>query len=295
MYNIIRLSKGNIERLKEINYRRNDFNTLNLDFFEIYEKSNFAQQIFQRRNVKLVLRGDKIVGYIWYTNIDKGKYVINSLYVDRDIVGADYPYVFKLITLNLKSKNIYIYNCEVNDYNGNMLEKLNFIKGSGTIKMVNNIDKYYSYQQCYNNNSKITFKQLEKNKDEKLRCHIQNEIFKSNERVPLTDEDIYFDEIQDYYIDDGAAFIKYMDKYIGYAQYILEDNEPIIVNFGLIDEYRGYGYSKLLLMYMLHLIQQKGYRRVFIKVDCNNVPAINLYKTMKFIVLSENYNYILKK
>lgn len=291
MYNVMRLNKKNVQKFKDINDRRNVFNNLNEDFFSIYDESNFAQQIFQRREVKLIFQGDIVIGYVWYTSIDKNMYTINSFYVNKPIDYDDYVYIFKLLTLSLKKNCTYIYFCEDNGFNCSILEKLSFIKSSGTIKMVANINNKYELP-C---NGEITFRKLEKNKDEKLRCNIQNAIFKSDDRVPLIQEDIYFDEVQDYYIDNGAIFAKYGDKYIGYGQFILEDNEPIIVNFGIVESFRGYGYSKLLLAYMLNCIAEEGYNRVYIKVDTKNLVAINLYSGMKFNILSERYNYILKK
>lgn len=291
MYCVRRLNKKNIQKFKEINKNRNVFNDLNMDFFDVYNNSNFTQKFFERRNVKLVFQGSKIVGYGWYTSLAEGKYNLNSLYVDKDDKDSDYIYIYKLLTLNLKNKASYLYTCETNSLNNVVLERLNFIKGSGTVKMIANIYNDYSIHEY----GDITFKILEKNKDEKLRCYIQNEIFRSDSRVPLTEEDMYFDEVQDYYIDLGAVFIKYKDKYIGYGQFILDEGVPVIVNFGLLNDYRGYGYSKLLLRYILTLIGKQGYDRVYIKVNADNVIAINLYASMNFKVISEIYNYILKK
>ncbi|WP_406541200.1 hypothetical protein [Clostridium ljungdahlii] len=55
----------------------------------------------------------------------------------------------------------------------------------------------------------------------------------------MTLEDIYFDEAQDYYFEKGAIFLKQNDEYIGYGQIVMENDIPVIVNFGILKEFRG--------------------------------------------------------
>ena len=91
----------------------------------------------------------------------------------------------------------------------------------------------------------ITFSIVQKDKDEKARCILQNEIFNNDDRIPINIEDIYYDEAQEYYFDKGAIFIELDNKPIGYGQIIVEDKVAIIVNFGIIEKYRKEGYGKV--------------------------------------------------
>jgi GNAT superfamily N-acetyltransferase len=136
-------------------------------------------------------------------------------------------------------------------------------------------------------NEELEFELMQKGRDEKKRCEIQNKIFQDNNRIPLTLEDIFFDEIQDYYFEKGAVFLKKNDRYIGYGQFIIEKGMPVIVNFGIIKEFRGRGYSRYFLIYILNLIHFNGFNKIIIKVKNSNYIALNLYKSVGFKVKRE--------
>ncbi len=106
--------------------------------------------------------------------------------------------------------------------------------------------------------------------------------FKSHDRIPLTKEDIYFDESQNYYVKDASFFIKKDDEYIGYGQVILENNIPFIVNFGILSNFRKEGYGKVLLNHILNKLKIKGFKKVMIRVSSENEIALNLYKSLGF-------------
>ena len=90
---------------------------------------------------------------------------------------------------------------------------------------------------------------------------------------------------------EGSIFIKYNNVVIGYGQIIKEGSIPIIVNFGILKDYRSRGYGKLLLSYLVNILYDKGYGEVRIKVNPDNHIAFRLYSSFGFKKVSECYRW----
>lgn len=286
MYNCVALNIRNLDYFKELNKAKDDFNRLNEDFFEVYHKSNFAQQIFLRRRVRLLKRDSKYIGYIWADMDDKNICSINALNVLR--TSNFIPY--KALIDTLKKNCTINYLCENNNYNFEILKEIGFTRKDGTLILYLDVTENIPLIIVED----LEFETLKKGIDEQKRCEIQNEIFKNDARLPLTIEDIYFDEVQSYYFDRGSVFLKKNGIYIGYGQIIIENNIPVIVNFGILKEYRGRGYSKSLLTYLIKIIKYSGFDKVKIKVKSTNKIALNLYEQIGFKITNEIYNWQIK-
>ncbi|KYH35748.1 ribosomal-protein-alanine N-acetyltransferase [Clostridium tepidiprofundi DSM 19306] len=170
----------------------------------------------------------------------------------------------------------------------------NYLKKSFTQNSFLNdkINKIEVYEMTYNlndfemyqfNDDDIKFVNFTIDKDEQLRCDIQNEIFNAPYRIPLQVTDIYWDEKQSYYRNEWSIFLKKGEQFIGYGQIILQDDIPQIVNLGIKKEFRGYGYGKQLLYYLLSLLVDTDYDSVKIRVEYKNNIAIDLYTKIGFI------------
>jgi hypothetical protein len=77
-------------------------------------------------------------------------------------------------------------------------------------------------------NESVNIELFKKGFHEQIRCNIQNEVFKNDSRIPLSIEDIYYDESQKYYYDEGSIFIKKANDYIGYGQIIMDMRIQVI-------------------------------------------------------------------
>jgi len=271
-----------------LNDLRKHFNVLNEDFYECYTNKNFARQIIMRKNIRLLKKYDNVVGYIWISKYNKKYYVINSMYVNEqeDIVNK-YKDLINLIPY----KKIFIYTCEKNDFNYDVLKSIGFKKLDGTYEM--NVDISSILIPFITND--LQFETLEKGKHEQIRCNIQNEVFKNDTRTPLNVNDIYFDEMQKYYFKDGAVLMKKNNKYIGYGQIIINNNIPTIVNVGVLKEYRGKGYGKNLIYYLFKILKKHNFEQVNLKVSSTNYVAINLYKSIGFTIKKEIHNWEYEK
>lgn len=288
MYKNIKLNKKDIEYFRKINEENDKFNRLNKNFFYSYDQCNFAQQLIMRRKVYLLKSKDDFCGYLWINSNSQENCVINSFNVLKNERELE-PY--QVLLASLIKENSINYYCQNNGYNFNILEKLGFIKKQGKIKLkLENINRI---QTQVDNNTEFVI--CRKEIDIKLRCKIQNEIFGSTERTPLTVDDIYFDENQPYYFQQGAVFIKKGNNYIGYGQIIFEHNNPVIVNFGILKEYRGHGYSRELLHYLIEIVKNNNFNEIFIKVNSNNKVALNLYETTGFEKYNEEYYFELNR
>lgn len=287
MYKIVSINRKNFQWVKVIESNKNSFNILNASFSDTYDKSTFTQRFRMRRRVKLLLSDEHYAGYIWYHDRDNKNGSICSMYI---VPGLDDIPAYSLLVKSLPYKTV-TYICEKNNYNNEILEGIGFNKCNGTLLMHNIIYAAFSDELM----PFIEFEQFKKNSQEDLRCKIQNAVFESNERVPLNVEDIFFDEMQNYYIDDGAIFIKYKNQYIGYGQIIIENNIPTIVNFGIIKEFRQKGYGQEFMKYLLNLLYKKGCNEVKIRVNANNYSAINLYTKMGFKTENEQFEWKLFK
>lgn len=292
MYKVIRLSKYYLNELRKLNSNRELFNKCNDDFFSIYDTSSFASQIFIRRRVRLLLKDDVVLGYVWIEPFDKDINKIKSLYVEGDYNDASICEAYEFLLDTLPKKKCYIYNCLQNKINEKLLKYLLFSVKDSTISLIKSIDSYDENFKLDSINSEgIYTRTFMRDKDEELRCRIQNDIFKSNKRIPLSVDDIYFDEAQDYYMNDCALFLYYNDQCIGYGQLMLDHNIPLIVNFGIIEEYRGKGFSKVLLSKLLNKASMLDYKECLIRVSSNNDKALNLYKSFGFKVYEEAAEY----
>ena len=75
----------------------------------------------------------------------------------------------------------------------------------------------------------------------------------------------------------------------------MENDIPVIVNFGILKEFRGKKYGKALLIYLLKLIYSSGFNKIIIKVKSSNYIALHLYTSMGFHIESEIYNWTLEQ
>ncbi len=287
MYYCVRLSKQNFDIFKKLNKSNKNFNVLNKNFFETYNKSNFATQIMLKRKVRLLRKDFEYIGYVWFDMKDKNNCSINSLNIPKS--SSYLPY--KILVDTLRNNCNISYLCEDNQYNFEILKNIGFQRKDGTLMLSYDIKDHMPLIQ----QDGLEFEIFKIGTDEKRRCDIQNEVFKDNVRAPLTLDDIYFDEIQNYYVHKGSVFLKKHGEYIGYGQIIIEDNMPLIVNFGILKEYRGNGYSKSLISYLLNIVKYNNFDEVKIKVKASNIIALNLYKNLGFRTISQRYKWELKK
>jgi Acetyltransferases len=276
---IVSLNKTNISNFEVLNSKRSDFNSMNLDFFDYYNNANLLKKVLYRKSTRILKKEEKLIGYIWEKPLSRGLYRIQSLYLDKGNITKEN--ILKLI--GNKNRDYILY------YKGeapilSTLTDIGFnFRNKTLILSIDLKDKFRYFK------AGVSFRRVILGKDEDLRCEIQNKIFNNKNRIPLNIDDIYYDELQKYYYNEGAVFIQLNNQVIGYGQIIRDDGKPYIVNFGILDEYRGGGYGRTLLHHLLNLIIDDGFSFCLIKVDKDNLKAVNLYKSTGFKEIEENY------
>ncbi|MBU3180939.1 GNAT family N-acetyltransferase [Clostridium psychrophilum] len=284
MYKSTSLRLKNIDDFRKINHFNSNFSLSNKNFFEEYDNSNIIQKIFLRRNVNLLLKENDYIGYIWFQKLNKYHSSIKSINVLDNSNSISF---YKVLIGSLSNSSLITYECEDNEVNINILSKLGFKRMKGFFELEKKCNEHVNIFVP----EKITFSIVKKDKDEKARCFIQNEIFKNDDRIPINIEDIYYDEAQEYYFDKGAIFIKLDNVTVGYGQIIVENQIANIVNFGIIEKYRKEGYGKALLRFLLDIAIDNNFSEVSLRVDSNNIVAYKLYISLGFNVKKELYTW----
>ena len=211
-----RLSSNNFENFKTLNLERFSKENYDKNFFEYYENEKFFLKIFLKKFVKLFIYNKKVIGYIWYEVPVEIPVRVWSLYVKEEYLDLLSPNI-----LNNFNNTILSYETCDDKTNNEMLSKLGFKKVKPSILMSMNLEDYNKTQEInnlisslknninllktinllYNYNIKEVKISIEKvilNRDEELRCKLQNSIFSASTRVPLEVEDIENDIEQDY-------------------------------------------------------------------------------------------------
>lgn len=295
-----RLSSNNFETFRSLNLERFNQDNYDKNFFEYYENEKFFLKIFLKKFVKLFIYKKEVIGYIWYEIPVEVPIRVWSLYVKPE-------YIDLLTSDILNSFNNTILSYETSDekINNLILLKLGFRKVRPSVLMGMNLESYNKNKQIdklvntltsdsnllaklnslYNlniNKLNISIEKVVLNKDEELRCKMQNSIFSASTRIPLEIQDIENDIEQDYYINELSLFIKLNDIAIGYGQIIYNRDMYTVVNFGLINEFRGYGFGKILLNSLITKVKSMNIDELFIRVEENNYSALKLYNWIGF-------------
>lgn len=294
MISVEKLSIHNMDKFRELNKRRFLKETYDKDFFQFYNNEKFITKMILKKFVRLFVYKGSSIGYIWYDIPLDNPIKVWSLYFD-----SNYLEYINNDTLNIFNDTSLSYEASDNFKDNLVLSKLGFSKASPSILMKINLDNYDKENQCetllgslnynlslkhyaLNNEVDITFELMTISVDEALRCKIQNEIFSDKNRLPIEVADVENDINQEYYIRDLSVFIKLNGTAIGYGQVIYTRNMYTIVNFGIVERFRGLGLGKLLLNNIIMRCKLKKISDLYIRVEENNINAVKLYSWIGF-------------
>lgn len=271
---IEKLSNNNVSSFKQLLKESQSDLLFKFDFYSYYNERSFLVKYFIRKNVKLILVNGECVGYIWFDFKYLKTLTINDLYIRKE-------YFYYLNSYILKSFNsdYILFETYETSYMIELLKILNMKR-----IRISQIMEYKDNNLLNEKNQEdVSFAEYAKNKDAKIRCEIQNNIFENENRAPLSIDDIYYDEKQDYFLDNMSLFMKLKEKYIGYGQIIYTRGLYMIVNFGVIKEFRSKGYGRVFLNALIKHFKEKINSNIFIRVDSNNKIARKLYEKSGFM------------
>ena len=269
---IERLSLFNYRALKEMSLKSSKFNNINNNVFKLLKALKLKDKILIKRNIYLLKDEKQYYGYLWLQHLCSDMYIINDLYFmdyrtdSFDDFCEGKTLLYETMINSDCNKFLPSYNFKINDISDVLRLQLNTLFTS--------------------EDNDDTFETFIKNKHEDIRCELQNNIFDADTRVPITKDDIYFDEEQEYYIDDGLIFMKDNDNFIGMGQIINLKGKLTIVNFGIRREYRNNGYARKLLSKLIEKARNLSLflnqRYIYLRVSRSNETAYNIYSDAGF-------------
>lgn len=300
MVSLVRLSSSNLDEFKKLYEENFQRETYDKDFFEYYYNQSFIPKIFLKKFVKLFMYNGEFIGYIWYEIPIDSQINVFSLYVEDNYIDIITNDILKRF-----NEKYLVYESIENRNSNKLLSNLGFRKARPSIIMNLKLNEYNKTNEITNlkstlkydmkllnllniySNEKyddilISFQKVDIKNDALLRCEIQNNVFKNIDRVPIEVEDIENDFKQDYYIEDLAIFMKINNVVVAYGQIIYIRKMYTVVNFGVVDIFRGKGLGKLLLDNLISKAREKNISELALGVDKDNVNAISLYKWIGF-------------
>ncbi len=280
------IRKRQLNLLMELESKIFQFNKLNEDLFLDYYECSFIDKLLLKMNVKFIYDHNFFCGYLWVSSLDKATYFVRSFYITEEYRKKFNKEVFNDL-LDRYGVSSLIYTTSGEEKIVEFMNKLDFLPYNKSIELWYNVKTFnYIFEE--------NIEGFIENHHESIRCDIQNKVFHNENRTPLTLKDIYIEEEQDYYIYGGGVFVKEGDKYIGYGQIIKENSMGIIVNVGVLKEYREKSYGKTLIKALLAKGKSLGFEKIKIKTSLDNHIALNLYKSLGFKeegeIIMWNYN-----
>lgn len=273
---MIHYEKLNNKNFSNLTTLVNEFfyiNKYRCNIISLYNDLNFIKRVLYKNQIIMILFDNQYIGYIYFECSSIDTIIINDIYIKNEFV--------KLVNINniKKFKNkIIAYQTYEDELTKNILISNCFSKSKITKLLKYNLNSKIRIS----NNDNISFRTFIPNKDEELRCKIQNDIFNYTGREPLNIKDIKYEENQSYYQKDLCIFILLNNKEIGYGQIIYNKNMYMLVNFGILKEYRGLGHGQYLLEYIINLAYDIKLSELYIRVDYSNYKALNLYSKIGF-------------
>lgn len=279
-----KLSNKNFSSLESLVNEFFLINKYRLNIISIYNGLNFFKKLLYKNKIIMILVDSKYVGYVYFERFSIDTIFINDLYIKDEFLE-----IVNLSSIKILKDKVLFYQTFEDDLTRKILINNKFTKSETTMLLKYDLNTKIKIKHDKN----ISFRQFRIDKDEKLRCEIQNDIFNYNGREPINIRDIMYEEKQDYYRSDRCVFILLDNKEIGYAQIIYNKGMYMLVNFGILEEYRGLGYGEILLEYMINLAYDIKLSQLYIRVNDSNYKALNLYKKIGFKFLGY-YNTFIK-
>jgi len=259
MYRLETINNSNLNFINEFNIT----NEYKEELIDICTNKNIFKKLLLGKNIKYIKSEQKYIGFLWYSKLQYQVYKIHCIKFIPEYSTFEY---YKEVFRFFDSCNSIIIS-ENNNLNASLLIELGFSVERAIIEMGREI----SSNEEPNSDENISFTTFKDGKDEKYRCLIQNIVFDSANRQSINEDDIIYEKYQNYYIP--------------------KDAKIYIANFGVLPEYRGKGYGKKLLKYIINLAHDLGSSKIYLKCDKKNMEAVNLYISEGFKTIDTYYEY----
>jgi GNAT superfamily N-acetyltransferase len=246
------------------------------NFYSDPVKSVFLHLI--RRNCYLLIKKGITQGVI--ISKTSSKEVFYYPYLNREISFPSLLLVLKK-NLNLRGFRLLLNYKNID---------INTVKEYFGINVISNfkymylkLDQSINLTKQDNTNFNFKIRRAILNVDEGVRVVLQNRIFGDvRGRKELTLDEVSNEAKDSKFIKDLCFILEIDNVPSGYGQILLINGRYILVNFGIIPEYRGMGYSYIFIEEIISKCISYGIEELFLSVDNINKKALGLYKNVGF-------------
>lgn len=284
-------------KYKDFFSRFKEFNYLNIK--PISEPKGFISKVTSFDVEKIILKEDTPLIYIKYyksSSVNR----INILIINKEVLEEPFKedlkkYILTEIFMSpgLFMPSEFLITIRSNEYNKEFLKELGFEEEKNHRIMSKNLDSKVDINDgTIEGIEFLSVKKVNTDKDIEDRVTVQNSVFQNKNRIPLEVFDVMNELSSHPYIKELSLICEYKHKPIGYGQIVISEEDHMLVNFGIVPEYRGKGYSIYFLKELLNKAYEYKVKKVFLEVLESNEKAIGLYSKFAFESL---YNIVTMK
>lgn len=285
LFTIKNVSNEDHNRYKEFFSDSQFFNNLNLPI-KVQNPTGLISKLAGFETEKIFLHGETPVFYIGFLKA-ASEITINTMVINKEYLNDEDLYVFIKDEI-LEKKTIFglgyefSYMTSDNDLNNAFLEKLGF-KPFKRYRVMNVLlDQPSHLSKSINSKSEFTFKEVRDLQEIRDRVLVQNSAFNNNNRIPLNEDDIRTEMLNSTYVHELSLLMYDSGSPVGYGQIIKTGKMNYLVNFGILREMQGKGYSSILMEELLSRTSVSGKHSVFLEVFEKNERAVKLYEKHGF-------------
>lgn len=283
MITSMQLTGKDIESLKDVLLRYKEFNELNEDLYGTYTKSSILVKFQYRTGLRIINYKSNPAMIIWsearnYSSKIRAIIPFDYLYTITDPeFFSDVIFAYKsTLSMHLDIRR-FEYMAVLNETNEKILTAMVFQVKKGILVM------HLNLQDAPNPTKPVELKKF-RMEDIIDRVNIQNNIFDNKNRIPINSADILMEVSRKSYIQELSLFLVHDSELAGYGQITNHNGKAFLVNFGIVDRFRGMRLSKDFLLAILREAKDYGITEVNLEVRADNKRAVDLYTAVGFTV-----------
>lgn len=274
------------------------FNTLNVPAHPEQTENNLISRMTQKSVDKLVFWQDDPV---FYVSFKKSLFTIsvNTMIFDSNST-VDREELFRFIRRELFNKATFLtphskfeYYTADQTINHEVLEAIGFTIAKNHRIMNILLDRRIKpVTEQFTDLAVFTIDDKDEIRD---RVIVQNSVFQNKNRVPLDFQDVQKEMRNLSYIPELALLLTADKRPCGYGQIIKNQSAYYLVNFGIIPEYQGLGYSHFLLEALLDKAKAHGVQIILLEVYEDNSRAVQLYEKHGFKTMYNKCQWVYQR
>lgn len=274
------------------------FNTLNIPAHPEKTDNNIISRMTQKSVDKLVFWQDEPVFYVSFKKT-VFTYSVNTMIFDS-YVDVDRQELYRFIRRECFNKVNFIspngrfeYYTADQRLNHEVLEGIGFTVAKNHRIMNIMLERRITPATTHSGDLEVLV--VEGKDTIRDRVMVQNEVFQNKNRIPLDITDVQKEMKNQTYIPELSLLLTADKRPCGYGQIIQNQSAYYLVNFGIIPEYQGLGYSHYLLEALLDKAESLGVQIILLEVFEDNLRAVKLYEKHGFKTMYNKCQWVYQK